>query len=68
MNDWREVYSDQLEHRIDIVVAVLSDQNIQAVKINKQDTSYQLGLFEVHVAAENVIRALKIIKDDIQFE
>ncbi|WP_109833193.1 DUF2007 domain-containing protein [Reichenbachiella versicolor] len=68
MKDWQKVFDDKMEYRAEIVVAVLEDSGLQPVMINKQDTSYQFGHFEVHVPADNVIRAIKIIKDDINFD
>jgi len=67
MKGWQKVYSDKLEYRTEIVVAILEDSGLQPVKINKRDTAYQLGHFEVHVPPNNVMRAIKIIKDDIKF-
>ncbi|UXP33493.1 DUF2007 domain-containing protein [Reichenbachiella agarivorans] len=67
MSDWQKVYSDRNEYRANIVVAVLEDFGLQPVLVNKKDTAYQLGNFEVHVAPDHVIRAIKIIKDDINF-
>ncbi|MGL1886593.1 MAG: hypothetical protein OCD76_08775 [Reichenbachiella sp.] len=68
MTNWEKVYADRSDHRANIVLAVLKDFGLQPVLVNKQDAAYQLGNFEVHVAADEVIRAIKIIKDDIKFE
>ncbi len=68
MSNWQKVYADGREHRAEIVLAVLKDAGLQPVMVNKKDRSYQWGLFEVHVSADDVIKALKIINDDIQFE
>lgn len=68
MSNWQKVYSDRSNHRANIVLAVLNDFGLQPVILDKKDTSYQLGYYEVHVAADEVIRAIKIIKDDIKFD
>ncbi|MBU2914680.1 MULTISPECIES: DUF2007 domain-containing protein [Reichenbachiella] len=68
MSEWQKVYSDKNEYRANIVVAVLEDLGLQPVLVNKQDAAYHLGQFEVHVTADYVMRAIKIIKDDINFE
>ena len=68
MSNWQKVFEDSREYRAEIVLAVLEDSGIQAVVVNKKDASYQMGMFEVHVPAEDVIMAIKKIKDDIQFE
>lgn len=68
MTDWQKVYSDTNEYRANIVVSVLEDFGIQPVLVNKKDAAYQFGHYEVHVASDCVIRAIKIIKDDINFK
>ncbi|MFY0626183.1 MAG: hypothetical protein JXR07_07815 [Reichenbachiella sp.] len=67
MSNWEKVFEDKQEYRTEIVLAVLKDSGLQPVKVNKKDASYQLGMFEVHVPADDVMRAIKIIKDDIRF-
>ena len=42
--------------------------NMNPVLLNKKDTAYHLGHFEVHVSPDFVLKAIKIIKDDIKFE
>ncbi len=68
MDNWQKVYDDTSEHRTSIVKSILEDNDLNPVLINKKDASYQFGSFEVHVAPDNVIKALKIIQDDIDFK
>ncbi len=68
LGNWQKVYSTYYNYRAEIIKSVLEDQAIQSVIINKQDTSYQIGQVEVYVTPENVLSAIKIIEDDIQFE
>jgi len=68
MSDWQKVYQDNLEYRAEIVRAVLEDQELQPVLVNKKDSNYQFGYYEVQVAPDQVMKALKIINDDIKFE
>ncbi|MFY0602233.1 MAG: hypothetical protein JXR03_21335 [Cyclobacteriaceae bacterium] len=68
MSKWQKVYQDQLEYRVEIVRAVLEDRGFQPVMVNKKDSNYQFGHFEVQVSPDNVIRALKIINEEIKFE
>jgi hypothetical protein len=68
MSDWQKVYQDDLEYRAEIVRAVLEDQELHPVLLNKKDSNYQFGHFEVQVAPEHVIKALKIINEEIRFE
>ncbi len=68
MSDWQKVYQDKMAYRAEIVKAVLDDIGLSPVIVNKQDSAYQFGFYEVHVAPENVIRAIKIINEEIRFE
>lgn len=69
MRDWQSVYRDEQEYRAEIVRAVLDDNDMNPVLLNKKDSAYQfLGHFEVLVAPDHVIKALKIINDEIRFE
>jgi hypothetical protein len=65
---WQKVYEDNQLYRAEIVRAVLDDRGLDPVLINKQDTAYKFGNIEVRVAPDNVIKALKIIKEEISFE
>ena len=68
MRDWQAVYSDNQEHRVDIVKAVLEDKGMSPVKINKQVSQHGFGNFEIFVAPDQVIKAIRIIKEEIKFE
>ncbi len=68
MRDWQSVYRDQMEYRAEIVKAVLADNDMNPVLLNKKDSAYQFGHFEVLVAPDHVIKAIKLINDEIQFE
>lgn len=68
MRDWQAVYVDDREYRIDIVCAVLEDRDMSPVKMNKQVSQHGFGNFEIFVAPDYVIQALKIIKEEIKFE
>ena len=66
---WQKVFSDSLEHRIQIVSDVLFDHGIKSVIVNKKNSAFNnFGHFELKVAPDHVIRAIKIISDDISFE
>lgn len=67
MRDWQAVFKDDREHRAEIVKAVLLDMGMNPVLINKTVSQYGMGNFEIFVAPEHVMRAIKTIKDDINF-
>ena len=65
MNDWKLVYTSTLPHRIEIVIEVLKDQDIEAVKLDKRDSSYtMLGEIEVYTKKEDAILAKIIIEQN----
>ena len=68
MDNWQSVFVDAREHRIEIVKAVLEDRDMNPVVVNKTISGHGLGNFEVMVAPDNVLRAIRIIKEDIKFE
>lgn len=69
MSSWEKIFSDENLVRINIVKDILSEKGINAIVINKKDSSYNaFGQHEIHVIREEVLRALKIISDEIKFE
>lgn len=68
MAAWHKVFSAEQAYRAEIVRDVLEDAAINAVVLNKKDSSYNIGVHEVHVSADDVIRALHVIKNDINFK
>ena len=70
-SQWQKVYTTDQKYRAEIVRAVLEDHGMHPVVVDKQDQMYQVvhwGNVEVYVAPENVLRAMKIVQDDIHFE
>lgn len=47
-----------------IVQAVLEDQGIRSIAVNKKDRAYLFGTIELYVHPEQVIRALQIINKE----
>lgn len=68
MDNWQSVYKDEKQHRTEIVKAVLEDNGMNPVVVNKTISQYGgLGSFEVMVAPDFVMKAIRIIKEDIKF-
>lgn len=62
-NNWFLVYSSDKPWQAEIVKQVLIENNIEAVVINKNDSSYlAFGEAEVYVNEENAEEAKKLIK------
>ena len=62
--NWVCIYSSQWIHKVNIVKAVLADNNINSVIVNKQDSSYFIGEIELHVHPDDSIQAIQIIKKE----
>jgi len=68
MKGWQKVFDTEHNYRAEIVKSVLEDHGMNPVVINKKDSSYNnFGAHEVHVSSEDVLEALKIIENDINF-
>ena len=59
--DWVNIYSSTQANDIEIMKAVLADNDILAIDINKKDSSYLLGEIEVYVNRNDVLKAKQII-------
>jgi len=70
MTGWSAVYKTPILSRAEIVRGILTELGITAVVINKKDTTLHMfnGQVEVMVQQEDVVRALKIVEDEITFE
>lgn len=70
MKDWTIVYKASISSRAEIVKGVLKDRDIEAVIVNKKDSTVHTshGQIEVLVPNDHLLKAIKIVKDDITFE
>jgi len=63
-DNWVTIYSSDKPWQAEIAKQVLIDNEIDAVVINKKDSSYlAFGEAEVYVAAENAEKGRLLIKD-----
>ena len=62
--DWVQVYSTDKMFQAEILKQVLADHEIEAVIINKMDSSYKsFGEIEIYVKNVHVIRAKMLAKE-----
>lgn len=66
MSDWELIYTSDLPHRIEIVLQVLKDQDIDAVKMDKRDSSLIVmgTTIELYAKKEDAILAKIIIEQN----
>ncbi|TRX50946.1 DUF2007 domain-containing protein [Fulvivirga sp. M361] len=70
MSKWHKVFSSYESYKAEIVKDLLEENGANPVIINKQDSSISSigqGQYEVHVIADEVIRSLKIIENEVNF-
>ena len=58
---WVKIYTSQQFIKAEIVRQVLIEHGIDAVLLNKQDSSYKFGFVEVHIHPQNFDQAIEII-------
>jgi hypothetical protein len=58
---WEKVYSTNAEYQAEILKALLEEENIVSIVVNKQDSSYlSFGEVEVYVKSEDILKAKQI--------
>lgn len=68
MSNWQTVYRTSIPHQAEIVKDLLINEGLIAIVLNLQDHSYKIGQLEVKVNPDSVIRALKVINEQISFD
>ena len=68
MSNWISVYTTPVAHRAEIVKAILEEEGLNPVIINKKDSSYKFGYYDVLVVEEESVDAANLIRDEIEFE
>lgn len=69
MNKWQKVFETDSPSRVELVKAVLEEEGMNPIVINKRDSSYNnFGYYEIHVSPDHVIKAIKKISDEVSFE
>ncbi|WP_296621556.1 hypothetical protein [Marivirga sp.] len=68
MKNWKTVYKTDKLYQAQIVKDYLQNKDLQPIIVDKKDFAYQLGYYEIVVTVDEVMRAIKLIEDDIKFE
>jgi len=62
-DSWVKVFATSDIVQADWILSVLEQNDVAAVKMDKKDSAYvMLGIIELYVKPENVLRALNIIE------
>jgi autotransporter translocation and assembly factor TamB len=64
---WMMVWTVEKEYFAELIKKMLADHDIQAVSINKKDSSYTtFGDIEIYVKEENHLKARTLIKEFVE--
>jgi hypothetical protein len=65
--EWVQIFVSQDSLQIEFARQSLESMEIDSVIVNKQDSTYKFGHFELYVHRDNAVRSKQILKD-LQFE
>lgn len=65
---WKKVFSSQKIHEIILVEQLLETNNIQSVRMNKQDSAYLFGQIEIFVSQEDALVSSNLIQNKLSLE
>lgn len=61
LENWEKVLVTEINSKAELTRMLLENNGIQAVMINKKDSSYLLGVFEIYVPLEEASLARQIL-------
>ncbi len=61
--DWKIVYTTTNSYRAEIIKQVLASSDIDAIILNKQDSSYLIGEIYVSVSLDNLLKAKYLVEE-----
>jgi len=61
-DNWAVVFTHNVLYHVEIAKAILEDNNIESVIINKKDSNYFIGEIELYVSNDDLDNARKIIE------
>jgi hypothetical protein len=59
--DWVKIFSTDVNYKAELIKGLLVENGIEAVVINKKDSSYHFGELEIYVNADDVLKAKHIL-------
>ncbi len=67
--NWQKIYGTNNLPQAEIIRSLLQEHDIQAIILNKRDSAYNLfGEVEVHVLRKEVIKAIQLLKHELETE
>ena len=62
-NDWIEVYSTNDIFKAEVIKNMLLSNDIEAIIMNQQDSSYHFGTAKIYTRKENILKAKEILSE-----
>lgn len=60
---WALIYTTKNDAQSEMIIHSLKNEGIEAVKMNKQDSSYMIGDIEIYVKLDDLCAAKNMIKE-----
>lgn len=64
MKDWVCIYTSQKLQEAEMIKGLLSFNEINSVMMNKQNSSYMFGYFEVYVNRDDAVKAKYVLNEN----
>jgi len=65
---WECIYRSRHSYQAEILKALLEESEINSIIVNKQDSAYFIGEYEVYINRDDILRAEKILNNFLQGE
>ncbi len=65
LDKWEKVMVTEVSSKAELTRMVLENNGVQAVLLNKKDSSYLLGVFEIYVPVGQAAFAMQILNNEI---
>ncbi|MCF8236123.1 MAG: DUF2007 domain-containing protein [Bacteroidales bacterium] len=63
MEDWKKVYSTDKMYKVNILKALLAEENIETREISTKDSMFPIGGIEIYVDRKHLAKAQEIIEN-----
>jgi hypothetical protein len=63
-DNWVVIYSSVYIHKVEIIQALLKEEDIDSIILNKRDSTYLFGEIELYVAIDNVLKSKQLISNN----
>ena len=62
-DDWQCIFSSGKVYETELIHGMLTENGIEGVVVNKQDSAYLFGEVELYVKKQDVLAAKKLIRE-----